>query len=564
MRREVFDRVGGFDEVALPVEYNDVDYCLRVRECGLRVISLPLDGVFHDESATRGSAATMASEMMRAQAKALMAKRWADAFDRDPFWNPWVEVEEIPEARFPWSAKPPPNRPSAAPVELAKPEFADPLRELPGRAMRLARRRAKHALRRMLQRRNLGMRLHALLGRIMSDDRPPRPAAAASQVRPLGQPDMPRRLRDGLCAVGYFRSEIGLGQAARNFAYACDSQRLPMSFRHLSLPGRETDTEFASKCNQADDRKGKLLIVGLPSILAFSQEIAPGRVNILYPFWELSRVPQAWLAVARGFDEIWAPSRFVRDAFPPDFGRPVRLVPQAVRLPATDPPMRQGRDGLRLLTYLDFDSWGVRKNPTGAVAAFQAAFPPANRDVSLVIKVRGQGDAGLRHWLARAAAADARIQVIDRTLDRTAMDALMADCDAFVSLHRSEGFGFGAAESLAAARAVVATDYGGTCDFIAPETGYPVPYVLEPVRPGDYLGVRGQVWARADEEAAIAALQAIYDNPAEADARARRGLALLRQRHAPGIVGAAIASQLQELGLLQSLDAAASSTRLRA
>src|SRR5579871_1399647 len=37
MRREVFDRVGGFDEVALPVEFNDVDFCLRVRESGLRV-----------------------------------------------------------------------------------------------------------------------------------------------------------------------------------------------------------------------------------------------------------------------------------------------------------------------------------------------------------------------------------------------------------------------------------------------------------------------------------------------------------------------------------------------
>src|SRR5205823_6130383 len=196
------------------------------------------------------------------------------------------------------------------------------------------------------------------------------------------------------------------------------------------------------------------------------------------------------------------------------------------------------------------DSWVARKNPKGTVAAFQAAFPPAQRDVELTIKTRGHRDRGLRNWLARAAAADARIRVIDRTLDRAAVDTLMSDCDAFLSLHRSEGFGLGAAEALAAARAVVATDYGGTCDFITPETGYPVVYALESVGPGEYVQTEGQIWANARQEAAVTALRAVYDDPAEADARARRGLALLRERHAPAIVGAEVGRLLRQKGLL--------------
>jgi glycosyltransferase involved in cell wall biosynthesis len=147
-------------------------------------------------------------------------------------------------------------------------------------------------------------------------------------------------------------------------------------------------------------------------------------------------------------------------------------------------------------------------------------------------------------------AADARIRVIDKTLDRAAVDALMAGCDAFLSLHRCEGFGLGAAEALAAGRAVVATDYGGTCDFITPETGYPVAYVLKSVRPGEYVETEGQIWAEALQEAAVAALRAVYDDPAEADARARRGLALLRERHAPAIAGAEMARLLHQRGLL--------------
>lgn len=556
IRREVFERVGGFDEVALPVEYSDIDFCLRVRRAGLRVITLPLDGVFHHESATRGRASAQADEVMRVEAKALMASRWADAFCRDPFWHPWIVAEEIPEARFPWSAGSPPVPLSTPPqptppAKMGRPGIGARLHAMSGRANRSLRHRAKHVLRPLLQGRSLGVQLRALLDRIMADDTTlPRPAPPTVLGGPHRLPDTPRQLLEGLCVSGYFRSEIGLGQAARNIAYACDSQRLPVSFRSLPLHKRDNDIEFTTKCNSIADRKASLLIIGLSSIRHLPTEIVPGRVNILYPFWELSRVPAAWLEAARKFDEVWAPSRFVAEAFPPGFGPPVRLVPQAARLPESDPPKRLGRQALRVFTYLDFDSWGARKNPKGAVAAFQAAFPPTRRDVELIIKARGERDRGLRRWLRRAAAADERIRIIDRTLNRVAMDALMAGCDVFLSMHRSEGFGFGAAEALAAARAVVATDYGGTRDFITPDTGYPLAYVLEPLRPHDYVDTEGQIWAKPSEEAAVAALHAIYDDPAEADARARRGLALLRQRHAPSIVGANIAGLLRQRGLL--------------
>jgi len=376
------------------------------------------------------------------------------------------------------------------------------------------------------------------------------PAAPAPPERKHRPPDLPIRFEDGLCIAGYLRSEIGLGAAARNLAHACDTQRLPLSFRNLPLPGRENEWEFATKCNPINDRKAQLLVFGLASVGDPEHETTRGAVNILYPYWELARVPTQWVALVQRFDEVWAPSGFIGAAFPDTLGRPVRLVRQPVHLPATVPPPRSGRDTLRLFTYLDFDSFGARKNPTAAVNAFRAAFEPSQRDVELVVKIRGTHDNGLRRWLMGAAAADRRITVIDRTLDRLRMDELMAGCDVFVSLHRSEGFGFGAAEALAAGKAVVATDYGGTTDFITPTTGYPVAYALEPVRPGEYIESEGQQWATAHEDAAAAALRAIHADPAEADARARRGFALLQERHALPVVGAEIARLLRGLGAL--------------
>jgi GT2 family glycosyltransferase len=104
MRRDVFQFVGGFDEVSLPVEFNDVDFCLRIRRAGWRVIALPLDGVIHIEGATRGTDSPPTVIEMRTAAMAVIAERWPDAVCRDPFRNPWVDVGEVPQARFPWSA----------------------------------------------------------------------------------------------------------------------------------------------------------------------------------------------------------------------------------------------------------------------------------------------------------------------------------------------------------------------------------------------------------------------------------------------------------------------------
>ncbi len=102
-RREVFNEVGGFDEVHLPVEYNDVDYCLRVRKTDRRVLCLPLDGIFHYESSTRGTETSPEVARMRHDATVIMAGRWREQFRQDPFGNPWVKLGETPQARFPWS-----------------------------------------------------------------------------------------------------------------------------------------------------------------------------------------------------------------------------------------------------------------------------------------------------------------------------------------------------------------------------------------------------------------------------------------------------------------------------
>ena len=332
--------------------------------------------------------------------------------------------------------------------------------------------------------------------------------------------------------------------------YAGDAGRIPISAYGLPLAGRENEPEFNTKKVPVPDRRASVLVTGLPSIVHLEHEMRGGRFNILYPFWELSGVPEDWRAVARRFDEIWAPSSFVAGAMRQIGGNPVHLVRQPVRLPKVLPPPRATVSGaFRFLTYFDYDSYGARKNPLGAIEAFRRAFEGQQCDVELVVKTRGGADNGLRQTLALAADKDRRIRVIDRTLTRGEVDELVRECDVFVSLHRSEGFGFGAAEALAAGRGVIATDYGGTTDFINADTAYPVSYDLVEVKADEYLAHEGQKWADPHVDAAADAMRAVFGDPEECRRRVERGFAHLHEHHSMPAVGARVAQLLRDRGL---------------
>ncbi len=94
-RREVFDRVGGMNEIELPVEYNDVDYCLSVGKQGLDVCCLPLAGVLHKESASRETVLSVEGARIRALAELYMAENWMEKFVDDKFNNRFLKIADV-------------------------------------------------------------------------------------------------------------------------------------------------------------------------------------------------------------------------------------------------------------------------------------------------------------------------------------------------------------------------------------------------------------------------------------------------------------------------------------
>ncbi|MEJ5992465.1 glycosyltransferase family 2 protein [Ramlibacter sp. PS3R-8] len=85
--------LGGLDAANLPVAFNDVDYCLRVRDAGGRVAWTPHAVLVHHESISRGKDLTR-QQLRRAKREAAwMRRRWQHVLGRDPFYNPNLSHE---------------------------------------------------------------------------------------------------------------------------------------------------------------------------------------------------------------------------------------------------------------------------------------------------------------------------------------------------------------------------------------------------------------------------------------------------------------------------------------
>jgi LmbE family N-acetylglucosaminyl deacetylase/glycosyltransferase involved in cell wall biosynthesis len=88
IKKSIFLSVGGFNETHLKIAFNDVDFCLRVREAGYRNIWTPYAELYHHESATRGYEDTPEKQLRLREEALYLKKRWGDLLFKDPAYSP--------------------------------------------------------------------------------------------------------------------------------------------------------------------------------------------------------------------------------------------------------------------------------------------------------------------------------------------------------------------------------------------------------------------------------------------------------------------------------------------
>lgn len=93
-RRSEFEAAGGFDEADLAISYSDIDYALKLRAEGLRILWTPALSLYHYESKSRGLDHLHPAKQARANAeRRLIEHRWPGVFDMEPSVNPtWYQT----------------------------------------------------------------------------------------------------------------------------------------------------------------------------------------------------------------------------------------------------------------------------------------------------------------------------------------------------------------------------------------------------------------------------------------------------------------------------------------
>ncbi|MFN7976668.1 MAG: glycosyltransferase [Vicinamibacterales bacterium] len=359
----------------------------------------------------------------------------------------------------------------------------------------------------------------------------------------------------GLNVLGYLRAESGVAEAARTTLRACRAAGVPASAIDYARQAPSRLGEVAPDGWPSTAEYGVTLVHLNADQCAFAvvdhADALDGRYRIGCWNWELPEFPDRWPEAEQSLDEVWAPSRFCAEAFSRRLKLPVTHMPYAVDVPVPAgldrPALGLPADPFVFLFVFDAFSVPARKNPEAVIEAFARVRAATSTPVHLVLKVI---NAASQPSLARTL-ADARarpgITVIDRYLDRRELNALLHACDAYVSLHRSEGFGFTMAEAMALGKPVVATGWSGNMDFMSDAAACPVRYQLVPLAESYGPYAAGQTWADPDVTHAAELMTRLATDRAWAAGVGARAAAHMRAQFAPQVVGRRIGDRLDAI-----------------
>ncbi len=346
---------------------------------------------------------------------------------------------------------------------------------------------------------------------------------SAMTMRPTGRPG---DKEFGVNLAGFFESEKGVGESVRLLKKVLEARGVPLVLNnHVDVGSANQDCQD-DHFQSVNPYPINLMSFNANAVADYyhvhGMSYFLNRYNIGVWNWELPEFPPEWEHAFMFFDEIWAPSRFTQAAIASVSPIPVRWMPYAIEVPKSLPSEFNRRyyqlreNAFLFLFTFDFHSFLERKNPLMLIRAFKKAFQNRS-DVQLILKVVHQKDTPREYQeMLNTIAGAENIQIIDSLFTRQEMYGLMNQIDAFISLHRAEGFGLNLAEAMAYGKAVIATNYSSNTDFMNSANSYPVNYKMVQLQDSYGPYAKGQWWADPDEEHAIELMREVVTNREQA------------------------------------------------
>ena len=327
--------------------------------------------------------------------------------------------------------------------------------------------------------------------------------------------ELPLTKKLGVNVAGYFKGEFGVGQFGRLVARAAIASGLPVTTLVNSRTESRQDEEF-----ELTDSKA-LYPVTIGSInadqFALWLDEIPSEVIVHSKFvgvwaWEIESFPKNMHKAFDYVDEIWAISSFVRDAIQPHTRKPVLVFPCPIIAPSISEKLDRGAIGISEqdefnLFMFDYFSIFRRKNPLDLIEAHILAFPDESGPKLIIKTINGQSHASQQEQLKYAVGTRSDIIIINNYMSREQLHSLLSECQTYISLHRSEGYGLTLAEAMSLGKPVIATGYSGNMDFMNEQNSFLVPYEMVAVGADAFPYDEDSRWAQPNIEFAAKAMR---------------------------------------------------------
>lgn len=348
-------------------------------------------------------------------------------------------------------------------------------------------------------------------------------SSADGLVSPLPVTD---DLLPGVNLTGFLDGHTGLGEVARKLERVLEHTGVPFVF----IPYRQAPHARRQPLrHETSPYDTNVICLNADYLHTFLEDVTAkffaNRFSIGVWFWETSIFRPENSEGFRFLDEVWVASEYVRSSMAAQAEIPVVVAPLPIDRP---PASARGKGELGLpeaFTFLfNFDCVSFeRKNPTAVAQAFIRAFD-VDDGACLVLKTINGARKPRQLAELRASVEDRPdVFVVDTYLPAAQKNDLVAACDCYVSLHRSEGFGLTIAEAMSHGKPVIATGYSGNLEFTTEDNSHLVPYRLTRIPPDWWAYSAGAEWAEPDVEVASAVMRRVFENPDEARVLGERG-----------------------------------------
>ncbi len=359
----------------------------------------------------------------------------------------------------------------------------------------------------------------------------------------------------GVNVAGYIQGEFGVAEVSRSLVRALEAVHIPFVLNNMAAPEHSANDRTFQNFSSSNPFRVNIMNLNADQSSAvvqqYGREYLKGRYNIGRWSWELSSFPAQWNDAFQYFDEIWTISNFCTKAISEKSPIPVRTLLHSVSVDTSQSePLRHmfgiPEDAFVFLFTFDFLSVFERKNPLGVITSFEQAFAD-DTHVRLVLKCTNNKYFPVEFALLQQRCENVKnIILFSNHLRRVDLTSLFLSSDAYVSLHRSEGFGYTMAEAMYCGKPVIATSYSGNMDFMNEKNSLLVRHRLVELERDFGPYEKGNVWAEPDLEHASLCMRWVYEHREGAHVIGRQASLDILDKLSPETIGKEILQRLEE------------------